>query len=421
MLIIFFRGRGKPNFSSLKSLEVISMNLNKKSISKKRKQEILLQYAKKIFEQEKRFVSKREIRNTFHIEIYNYFKNIFNLYQNLGIEVPLRYCPRKYAITKIIKFIRERSKRGLPPTKGEIEGKFNIQIYTYFKNIESIYEKADIDFKLYQKRRYYLETHFNSKAKNLENKNKIIKYILSHHSKGVFVGIYHIQKNLNLTFYKYFLNIREAYKAAKINYDRPSPIILGKKKEIVLTEILKELFLDIGFQINRISLECKRNPNKFEDMTLQDSEGNIYLVEIKAYRKDYSITKREFKQLLHYIERNPSAKAIFITTSNSNKCEFDNIHFINGEKLVKILRYWKLDYHIEAIKWIQNAKVSTKERELHRRNVKDKIIEYVKDKKYTPTKQEIEKFLRVDLRTYFSQRNAYQKLLSIINNDNDQV
>ncbi len=44
----------------------------KNAISKEEKRKMILVYAKKVYERENRFVSKREIRSVFHVEIYNY-------------------------------------------------------------------------------------------------------------------------------------------------------------------------------------------------------------------------------------------------------------------------------------------------------------------------------------------------------------
>ena len=75
-----------------------------KSIGKEEKQQLILDYAKRIHQQENRFISKQEIRSVFHLELYNYFENIFDLYQHLGMEVPLCFCPKEYAKSRITEY-----------------------------------------------------------------------------------------------------------------------------------------------------------------------------------------------------------------------------------------------------------------------------------------------------------------------------
>ena len=70
---------------------------NHSCMSRDKKRKMILSYARNIYAKENRFISKREIRNKFHLEVYNYFENIFDLYQHIGIDVPHRFCPRNYA------------------------------------------------------------------------------------------------------------------------------------------------------------------------------------------------------------------------------------------------------------------------------------------------------------------------------------
>ena len=80
-------------------------NNSKKSSLRQEKRDKILKYIKEIYKKENRFVSKREIRKVFHLELYNYFENIFDMYQKVSIDVPLCFCPKDYAINRIIEFV----------------------------------------------------------------------------------------------------------------------------------------------------------------------------------------------------------------------------------------------------------------------------------------------------------------------------
>jgi len=386
----------------------------KNSIIKEEKRKLILNYAKRIYEQENRFISKREIRSVFHLEIYNYFENIFEMYQQLNIDVPLGYSPREYAISKIIDFVRLKSKEGLYPTKTEIEKELGVHIYTYFQNIEDVYKKSNIYFKLYRMRASMLNGRLNSREQDFNNRKAILTFIQKNVSKGHYPGITNIQKTLNLAFYHYFNDIIEAYNSANVKYERPSPILLGKQKERVLTLIVKELLFRMDYKIKRGSIESEVNFNRYADITIEDKKGNGFLVEIKAYRQDYGITIREFNQLNDYLKKENISQGIFITTSNTPKCPLKNIQFINGNKLLKLLSTYNLKEYISAIHWIQESRVNSNEKEEYHNRMRQKITDYVQNKAVFPSKKNIEKTFKIDIRTYFGEGEPMQKIKNII-------
>src|SRR3989304_603814 len=84
-------------------------------LSKEEKTKKLLDYVKHIYETENRHVSKREIRRVFHVELFNYFENTFDMYKKAGIKIPLRDYPKEEAKMMILDFVRKKTQEGIPP------------------------------------------------------------------------------------------------------------------------------------------------------------------------------------------------------------------------------------------------------------------------------------------------------------------
>ena len=114
------------------------------------------------------------------------------------------------------------------------------------------------------------------------------------------------------------------------------------------------------------------------------------------------------------------SKGIFITTSNKVNHNPKNIMIINGERLIELLQETHLEKFVDRIKWIQEEKVNQIERHLAHNKKREKIINYVQKCKKCPSQREIEKTLRLSLKTYFS-RPPYRTLikeLKKVNNGN---
>lgn len=391
------------------------MNLNTNSINKNNKRKIILEYVKTIYHQENRFVSKREIRKMFHVELYNYFTNIFELYQQLGIDVPLCFCPKDYARRKIVKYVQEKANCKIYPTKKEIEADLKIHIYSYYKNAKYLYDDASIDYKLYKKRVYQLEARFNTNAENIENMNNILCLIKEHVVIGIYPSVPFIQEKLGLSFYKYFNNIYGAYAKAKVNYNRPCPIILGRKKEKVLTRIALHLLVEMGFTIKRISIFDKNSYNKGEDILAVDSTGKEWLIELKAYGGNKRVSKREIVQLVDYMGGKHGSKGVLITTSYVVSKTEQEVIIVDGNELIKLIKNYKLGHFLEEIKWIQSAKVNKKELIEAKNRKRQTIIKFIINNPHFSLPGEIEKELRLNLRTYFGERSI--KLIKKIRND----
>lgn len=398
-------------------MENYDLKNNFSSVPREEKIKVLLDYAKECYKNGHK-PSKREIRRKFHVEIYNYFKNTPDYHRKAGIEISLRNYPKEEAKKLIIGFVQNKVKDNNFPMRKEIEKELGIKLSTYFKVLNVLYEKAGVDFSLVQKEinNKILASHTYSKDEIQRQKQQIKDFITTNVGHGFYPSVHHIQKNLNLSFYNLYDDIFEVYKDANVDYERPSPILLGKKKERVFTKIVKELLQKMDYKIIRVSIESIGDFNRYSDMTVEDKNGKKYLIEIKAYREDYHITKREFNQLINYLEKENLSNGIFITTSNTIKCEFEHIKFINGKSLIELLKTYNMSHYLEQIQWIQKSRVNLKEREEYMESLKKKILTYVQLKTSLPTKREIQKKFGIDLRSVFGEQKPYEKLKTEIEN-----
>jgi hypothetical protein len=383
---------------------------------KEEKRKIILEYVSNIYKNEKRFVSKREIRKVFHVEIYNYFDNVFYMYKKRGIEVPLCFCPKEYAIKRIIEFVKEKSKEEAYPTYKEIEVNLGISIRSYFKSIKEVYHKSNINFRLYQERAYNLSYTLNSDEHNKSNIIKIINLIRDKTKKGFYPGVPQIQKELKLAFYKYFNSIQEAYERAGIKYQRISPIVLGKNKERILTGIVILLLRKMKYKIERVSIFDNKFFNKGEDIRAIDANGEEVLIELKAYRKDYNIIKREINQLCSYLIEQRISGGIFITTSNKVNYNSPKIEIINGFKLISLLKQYGLQKFIKQVIWVQEERTNLHERIAFTELKRKEIIYFIINFKGIPTIKQIESNLFLDMRSYFKDVHNFDYLIKEIKN-----
>jgi hypothetical protein len=385
----------------------IKMNNNFSKISREKKINMLLEYAKECYEKGLK-PTKKTIRKKFHLEVYNYFKNIADYHQKAGIPIAIRHYPRDEARAIIGEYVSGKSGKNKYPGFREIEKTFRIKFFTYFKSIDELYELSDVDISQVKKARN-LSRFYSGEVIN-QQKDTIKELIRLTVKNGFYPGIVYIQKKLKLSFYNLYNNIYEAYRAAGVPYDRPSPIILGKKKELLLTEIVKALFLKMNFNIERVSLESV-DFNKRADLTVSDQFGHSYLVELKAYKSGYHLSRREFSQLSTYLKKEGVKFGIFITTSATARCNFPNIWFINGDFLKKLLKQYGLSNYLPSVEWIQQSRVNTKQRQRYLRWRKQQIKDYTVALGYIPSKRQLEKALKLDIRSVFGENRPYAVLL----------
>lgn len=384
---------------------------NFSSMSREEKIRTLLDYARECYKNGYK-PTKRGIRKRFHVEIYNYFKNIADYHQKAGISISLRNYPKEKAKKLIINFLHNKAKENYFPMRTEIEKELRIHLSSYFKDLQELYNNASVDYTFVENviKQKILSVNTHPPTELKEQKELIKKFIKNNVANGFYPGVKQIQKSLNLAFYNLYNNIFEAYKDAEVEYERLSPILLGRKKEQIFTKIVKDLLIRMGYKIIRVSIESESDFNRYADITIEDKDGTKRLVEIKAYREDYHITKREFKQLVKYLEKEKVSSGIFITTSNTEKCEFGQIKFINGKSLIELLMVHNLSFYLRQIQWIQKSRVNSKEREEHKEYLKKKILNYAHLKNNLPTKKEIQEKFGIDLRSVFGEEKPYEKL-----------
>lgn len=141
--------------SFLKDLEFIratfpSFNANEKV--KKVRQEIV-DYIKECGGQN-RYPIAREIQREFKINVFSYFKDIFEAYKLAGIKYPahkrrmggrrLTREEKEKIRIKIASFVTRRSKKGLACGYNIIQKELRVAIPSYFSSMEEVYKKAGI-------------------------------------------------------------------------------------------------------------------------------------------------------------------------------------------------------------------------------------------------------------------------------------
>ena len=384
-------------------------------VSKSPKEEVhkkILAYISDVYRQEKRFVSKREIRKKFKVGLYNYFKNVFDMYQQVDIEVPLEYGPREYARKKIMGYVQEEYGKGRFVGRLELDLHFNIHVYSYFKSMEDVIYCAGISKEEYNQSLRARSNPHHSEDKNKSNKEKIKEFIKENVSKGYYPSTIHIQKMLKLSFYRYYKDIYEAYRAAGVRYHRPCPIILGKKKEEVLTNIAVKIIEASGLKVSRVSIFEKERYNRGADITIINNHGKDILVEIKAYGKHKRVSKREIEQLQRYMIKEKINKGILITSSIVISSIPDNIELIDGNKLFSLIKKYNMGSYLEDFFWVQDARVNRKERVEAKERKRQEIIQFILENPQVKKVSDVEKALSVDLRTYLG-RNRTKEIEKI--------
>lgn len=211
---------------------------NLSGMSREEKIKLLLDYARECYKNGHK-PSKKEIRRKFHVEIYNYFDNTPDYHRKAGIEISLRNYPKEEAKKLIIDFVQNYSKLRFYPNRKQVEGELKISLKGYFNDLKDLYCRAGVDYLLVQNeiKNKILLSHTHSKSKIELQRKQIKDFIKANVANGFYPSVHHIQKNLNLSFYNLYNNIFEAYKDAEVEYERPSPILLGKKKKKFLLKL----------------------------------------------------------------------------------------------------------------------------------------------------------------------------------------
>ena len=159
----------------------------------------------------------------------------------------------------------------------------------------------------------------------------------------------------------------------------------------------------MGYKILRVSIYDEKYFNRFEDLKIADQSGEIYLVELKAYNDYSKLTKRDFNQLLQYMKIQNVNKGVFITTSEYGNLDDNRIRIIRSEELKSLLEKYKMNDKIRDIDWIKQKKVNLFDSIKNKDQKRKEIVEYLLSNP-AATKQDIEKQLHLDLRTYYRKK-----------------
>ncbi len=294
-----------------------------------------------------------QIQKDLHLDIRLYFKGMKDIYNNLGMsyvkisklksihksklirDKKLRF-PVEKGRKKIIDYIKEESAKGHFPGLDEINEHFGIWIGTYFKNIRDAYKRAKINFR---------------------------------------------KKNLN-------------------------PFI-GQEKEEKLILISIALLNKMGYEILGISrnsgadliVKDKNGGMVPVELKAYHKNSNIPISNV------FGVYENEIEQLKRYIEINNSSYGILITTTDRIRLKIpSNVILINGKELVRTLVKNNLSKYLPLVKWIRNTYQSY-DKTIHLNNIRKKVADFILGKlsggNY-PTMREIQNQLNINIGTYFS-------------------
>jgi hypothetical protein len=390
------------------------MNKNR-DITKKE----IIDFLKKEYKRSGIVPSVRKIKSRFNVSVWFYSRNgmkeIYKLCKfKFSPEENKRKSRKRFFLQKrvkkkkeIVKYFIQQIKKGVAPTRQDIQKRFKVHLATYFPiGIKEVYQAAKVN----------LPTRLQDRE-NLER--KIIKYIQQEIKKRHYPTCTEIENKFH-TNLRY--PIRELYKKAGARYKRDPNPFLRYKKEEKLAEITKKLFLKLDYKIKKVSIGPS-NPCG-SDIIVEDERKRLIPVELKAYQKfgklgqvkHSSYLKDEITQLKKYIKNMHSSYGYLVTSTDKRtfKTIPSNIRILFGNDLKELLCQFKMYQEIEDLDWIRNSSISYGKQEMYRK-IRYKILEYIKRKieegKYVSTREIFKKF-KVNPDSYFSRgvREVYQEL-----------
>jgi len=134
---------------------------------------MLLDYAKDCYKEGHK-PTKKEIRRKFHLEIYNYFKNIADYHKKADINLSLRNYKKNQARQYILNYVITQVARGNYPNRKELEFNLKIHVSTYFKNLKEIYNSIGIDYRLVEDKNEKIIANARLGAYTLEQGKELI-------------------------------------------------------------------------------------------------------------------------------------------------------------------------------------------------------------------------------------------------------
>lgn len=233
-------------------------------------------------------------------------------------------------------------------------------------------------------------------------REELIEYVKKEVIKGHYPTRRFIENKFKLRLYPGLFNsIEDLYTNAGICYKQENSQELKNKKAKLLTDIAISILPKLGLDI----LEVKNVYNKGVDIIAINYQEEIIGVEIKAHNKYEPIKKRNFLQLIRFLENGNLSKVILITTAS----RFEN--YLNIPNNLEIIDYDKLkkictSSQLEQLNFIRNSSIH---QETDERAIKKQcIINYAKKlimKEEGITYNKILKNLNLDIYTYFNTLN----------------
>lgn len=203
-------------------------------------------------------------------------------------------------------------------------------------------------------------------------RNKLIEYVRHEVRKGHYPTRRFLENEFHTRLdFASFNSISDLYSKAGINYKQENSQELKNKKAEILTDVAISILPKLGLDL----LEVKKVHHKGIDITAIDYHEKIIGVEIKAHNKYELIKRRNFLQLIRFLEKGNLSKVILITTASrfeNNVTLPDNIEIIDYEKIKKFCT----NSQLEKLEYIRNTSIhqETNERILK----KQIIIDYAK-------------------------------------------
>lgn len=163
-----------------------------------------------------RYPTYREIQETLKIALYAYFKNIYEAYEESGVDYPklrkrkgghLSKYEKEEICNKVIDFIRNEYKKGNKLNINKIEKIFHIDIRYYFNSRQEIYKLAGINFG----KKEYMERFGYSDEERKETRERIIEFVkkLTKNNEKVSGKMICKKFGLDPHFYPYFRSLKE--------------------------------------------------------------------------------------------------------------------------------------------------------------------------------------------------------------------
>ena len=91
-----------------------------------------------------KYPSLEELEKRFKIRIRSYFKNPIEMYEYSDVSVPCKHLSKKDAIEIILRYCKEQILKGKIPTVRQLDKKFHIDVYSYFKNSDELHKLVNM-------------------------------------------------------------------------------------------------------------------------------------------------------------------------------------------------------------------------------------------------------------------------------------